>query len=246
MIIWITLAGVCFLNVAAVALNLRTFLAAYGRLLFPSLVPGHALAAAIVVRALAGRRRALMAVTMALVAYLGLLFGWTVRQRLIPSVWQPEEDVRVITGYQTNSVIGPVWECPLEQELSIPPGDLIALRVALWRDSLFPQLGASLEGSLKLSPQDGQPQEVGVRRSALSDLGPSVAWFELGLERMVRVDGVTKATLALRGSPPVWFLKGSGSNYICSTTEDIRADSDNQPCRLCVAAVYRTPAGRSW
>ena len=83
--IWGTLAGILFLNIVSVMLNLRFFLAAYGRLLFPSIVAMHAIMVAIFMRALS-RPRALAAVTLGIVMVCGLLFGWTAWYRLAPTV----------------------------------------------------------------------------------------------------------------------------------------------------------------
>ena len=126
-------------------LNLRFFLAAYGRLLFPSLVAMHVIMAAIFMRALR-RPRALAAVTLGIVAVCGLLFGWTAWYRLAPTVRQPPEDVRILTGVRQNVLNKPVWEMSLAQPLIIPAGDLAALRLSIFRVGNLPQVGASIEG----------------------------------------------------------------------------------------------------
>lgn len=240
-VVWVTLAGTFLLNVGSVLENLHFFLAAYGRLLFPSVVAVHVVAAAIVARTLRGRPRALAAVALVLVVYTGLLFGWTLRYRMAAAVLQPPEDVRILTGVGTEDRIGPVWEFAVEQAQNIPPGNLVALRVNIWRANLLPQFGAALEGTLRLRSARGQQQVVKVRRTALGDTDLSKPWAELELERAVRLDEVTPALLSLRGSPPIWLPEMNQFGYVCSDRGiPLRWDGAMGPCALCVAAVYRT------
>lgn len=240
-IVWMTFAGVFLFNGVSVLVNLCFFQAFYGRLLFPSLVATHAMAAACVVAALRGRRRALVSATTALVLYAGLLFGWTFRQRMVAAVTQPPEDVRVLTGIATGKQIGPLWASRVRQYLWIPPGELAALRVNILRKTLMPQIGASLEGVLKFRSADGKRESIAVRRIALGDNDLSVAWAELELERTVRFTEITEALLVLRGSPPEWFPGTIQFNYLCCDKgRPLRWDDGTAAqCALCVAAVYR-------
>jgi hypothetical protein len=239
-VVWGTFAVTFLVNLVGVMVNLRFFLAAYGRLLFPSLVAVHAIAAAIVARSLRGRPRALAGAALILVAYAGLLFAWTIRHRLAAAVLQPPEDVRVLTGVGTEDRIGPVWEFSVDQAQNIPPGNLAALRVNIWRGNLLPQFGAAIEGTLRLKPGRGGEQVVKVRRTALGDTDLSKTWAELELEHTVRLDEVTPGLLSLRGSPPAWLPELNQFGYVCSDRGiPLRWDGAAGPCALCVAAVYR-------
>lgn len=239
-LLWITFAGVLLLNIGSILVNLRFFLAAYGRLLFPSLVAVHAAAAAIVAHSLRERPRVLATATLSLVLYAGLLFGWTFHYRMAAAVAQPPEDVRVLNGVVSNLVIGPVWDFRVEQGLVVPPGDLAALRVSIWRVNPLPQFGAALEGDLSLRFADGRSQNIKVLRTALGDSDLCTAWVELGLEKTVRLKEVTLAVLSLRGSPPAWLPELNQFNYNCSDGgEPARLNGRGGECGLCVAAVYR-------
>ena len=246
LVVWVTFAGVFLCNAGAVLANLRFFLAPYGRLLFPSLVAIHTLAAAIVARMLRGRPLALAALTLVVISGAGLLFGWTFRQRLAPAIVQPPEDVRVLTDPGTIWSYGPVWGSPMEQPLLIPPGDLIALRIDIMRDNLAPQVGAALEGSLQLMTADGRRESVPVLHTALGDSDFALAWTEFELQRPVRLGAVTPALLALRGTPPVWPPGLTEFRYWCGDS-GIRARSDGvvdtvrAPRRRGVSPLDRRP-----
>jgi len=239
-VVWLTFTGVFLCDAGAVLESLRFFEAAYGRLLFPSLVGTHAIAAAVVARMLRGRPRSLAAATLVLVAGAGLLFGWTFRHRLAPAVLQPPEDVRVLNGIATSMDIRPVWPFPTEQPLVIPPGNLAALRIDTKRSNFVPQIGAALEGSLEIRADDGRHVLIPVRRTALGDDDFSVSWTELELERPVRLDASTPALLTLRGTPPAWPPGLTMFGYVCNTRGvPARSNGATVQCALCVAAVYR-------
>lgn len=238
--LWVALSAVLLVNAGAVMLNLRIFLAAYGRLLFPSLVAIHVIGAAAAARVLRGRPRALGAAALGVVALCGSLFAWTVPHRLAPAVRQPPEDVRVLTGVRRNVLTKSVWEVLPAQPLLIPAGELTALRVSIFRVGSWPQLGAAIEGSLRLALPGGAERVVGVGRTGLGDATLSQDWIELELEQSVRLDTLTSAVLTLRASPPWWPRDHRGFRYNCAragmpaTLGGARSD-----CALCVAAVFR-------
>jgi hypothetical protein len=236
----VTLAGTCICNVAAVLANLRFFTAPYGRLLFPSLIATHTLAAAVLARLLRGRPRALATAALVVVAGYGLLFGWAFARRLAPAVRQPPEDVRALNDVGTSWSMGPVWELPVEQELLIPAGSLSALRVDIMRTNCVPQLGATLEGALEFIGPDGGHERVPLRRTALGDNDFSLAWMEIELQQPLHLDRDTPALLTLRGTPPVWPTELTQFRYMCCA-DGVPAQLNGTPtqCPLCVAAVYR-------
>ena len=239
-VILVVFAGVFLCNAGAVLANLRFFVASYGRLLFPSLVAMHTIAATVVARILRRRPRALAAAALALVAGMGLLFGWTFRHRLAPAVLQKPEDVRVLNDLGTTQTIGPVWAFPVVQPLVIPPGNLTALRVAILRTNFVPQIGATLFGSLEIRTADGRQDVIPVRRIALGDTDFSEAWPELELERPVRLSATTQALLTLRGTPPAWLSGFTLFRYWCGDRGiPVRLNGAQVPCSLRVAAVYR-------
>ncbi len=243
-VVWITFAGVMLLNVGSVLIYLRNVMAPYGRLLFPSLVVMHAVAAAVIFRLLRERRRALIATTLVLMVYTGLLFAWTFRHRMLAAVAQPLEDVRILNGFCEPAGFLPVWEDQVTQSLQIPPGNLVALRVGITRIGTLPQVGAALEGSLKIFTPDGRAEEVAVRRKALGDNGVSAHWIELELEREIRLGAAASALLSLRGSPPAWLTGNIRFYYSCSEGgESAIGKADAYLYGLCVAAVFRVTGG---
>ncbi|MHB8834593.1 MAG: hypothetical protein ACYC9Y_02655 [Candidatus Methylomirabilia bacterium] len=106
-VVWVTFAGVFLLNVGLVIGNLFIVMAPYGRLLFPSLIASHVLAAAVVARAMRASPRALVVVTLLLVVHGATLFGMTFHHPMAAAIVQPPEDVRVLTGTDATLSVGP-------------------------------------------------------------------------------------------------------------------------------------------
>lgn len=243
-VVWVTFAGVFLLNIFSVLANLLIVMAPYGRLLFPSLVASHVLAAAVVARALGTSPRALFAVTLLLVIHGAVLFGMTFHNPMAAAITQPPEDVRILTGTDAALSYGPVWSGPAEQPLLLPPGEITALRIQIDRSSLIPQLGAALEGTLTLRPATAPPDRVAVRRTALGDNDTSIRWVELKLERSVPLGGVTPAFLTLRGAPPGWLPGFITYSYACGEGgAAAHFKGEDFKCSLRIAAVYRVGGG---
>jgi 4-amino-4-deoxy-L-arabinose transferase-like glycosyltransferase len=239
-VVLVTFAGVVLCNLGAVVANLRFFEAAYGRLLFPSLVAVHSLAATAVAGLARGRPRALAAAALTVTAGSGALFGWTFIHRLGPAVAQPPEDVRVLNDAGATGTIEPIWAFSVEQPLILPPGNLAALRVDVKRSNFVPQVGAALEGTLEVRAADGRRELIPLRRTALGDSDYAVYWTEIELVRPARLGASTPALLTLRATPPAWPRGLTSFGYRCGGRWfPAKMNGATAPCALFVAAVYR-------
>ncbi len=249
--LWTVLGGLVVLNLAMLVGNLSTaVLASYGRLMFPTLVASHAIFTLAVTRALGGRRRTIILVTLSLAILCGALFRWVFINRLSPAVRQPAEDVRVLSSEPGSGdgwpVFGPLWMFHIDQPVRLPPGDLIGVRIHVTRKNMLPQCGATLAGKLHLRSPDGQWLMVPCQSFALGDNGIGFRWLELRLSREVRLANPTTAVLSLDATPPSQFSPQVVFNYVSTrsgTFRDVGESSWNgipSGVSLCLAAVYRT------
>ena len=127
----------------------------------------------------------------------------------------------------------------MAQPLIIPSGDLAALRLSIFRAGDLPQVGASIEGFLRIFPTGGGQRDIKLLRTGLGDYNLSIDWTEVKLEQVTRLDSLTTAVLFLRASPPLWPRGLTRFKYNCADF-GMPANVDETPsdCALCVAAVY--------
>ncbi len=255
-ILWGCLGCLVAFNVILILANLVTGAeAAYGRLMFPSAVASHALFALAGVSVFGRFRNLLPAVTVALTVFLGILFGWTWRHRLLPAVRQSPEDVRVLSTSPRppdapQSVFRPAWRHRIDQAVVLPAGTVTGIRVWMERTSLAPQFGARLTGTLSLEDAAGGMTTVRFEPFPLGDGDVCYAWPEVRLERQVRLAAPARGTVTLEATPPHRWSWPVEFMYVVAPAGSggsAPAFRDGHPSgySLCLAAVYARPSPRS-
>jgi hypothetical protein len=245
-LLWSALLAVFLFNAFLVALYLLRGMdaGAYGRLLFPSLVPTLALFAGPLAGHLSSRPRRAALAGIAIAVYCGGLFWWTFSARMVDAVAQPREDLRIL--FWAPSLAIPLEAHRIAQPISLSPGKLTGFRVQLTRSNLFPQFGATLEGTLRYRLPGGSWSQAGLRPVAIGDFDNCRRWVEISLFTPVGLPEQTEGLLSLIGRPPLPPLSFVHFSFLVG---DRRATGGGQGAildgttptdlSLCLAAVYQ-------
>ncbi len=249
---WLTLLALPVFNLALLAYNGIYTLAAYGRLIFPTLVASHVLFAWAVRGALGGRRRALASASLGLTLYMALLFGWVFDRRMVYAVEQRDEELVPLAHIEpeerlSSTILGPIWRHVVEQPVILPAGKLTALRVDIAR-YYFPLLGGGIEGDLLMLAGREDGARVPLRRISLGDNDGMQKWTQLDLVKPLEVDAPTPAVLTLRARTP-WFPP-VGEDFVYGyrlvlagrfpAVSACFIDGRREPYTLGLAALYET------
>ncbi len=251
-LIWATFAVSFIFNFAMILLNRLFVFAPYGRLMYPTLVPAHALFALLLLRWSGGRRRRQAVLAVALSFYFISLFAWTFRYRLALAVDPPVEKVITLSPPSESEELkhakmeDSVWEHRVSQFLKLPEGTLTAMRVLIYRFPRIPEFGARIEGELLIRDRLGELTAVRLRRVALENTDTAQRWTDLPLEKPFAVRSNSQAILTLRATPPyfptLYFtLYGVTPAGMSDLAPQAYIDDSPQDISVCVAAVYHVP-----
>jgi hypothetical protein len=198
--VWLVLGlvGTVVGHIGLIVVNSRTVNAPHGRVIFPSLVAIHVLGAGVWWALLRHRPRALAGLAVAAMVGYAAAFGWMFQDRLLLAIAMPREDLRPLTP--KYSIVGTpplfMWEAPVQQDVALPAGNLVALRLQHARP-IGPQLGGELYGTLHLPGRD-----VALGPLAMGYNGALFRGDDLRPAEPVRLDATTTVTVTLRARKP--------------------------------------------
>jgi hypothetical protein len=243
---WATLAVVILFNLGLIVVYNLQVQAPQGRLLFPSLVALGVLFARSLLIVSGGSVRRLASLVCVTIACLGGLFAWTFRQRMVPAVLQPAENLVPLGVVPSDRgfALGPIWGDEIRQPVLLPRGSLAGFRLPIRRNSFLPQFGTVVHARLRApglrdrSDQEFEPCAIGENDNV-------DRWTDLVLKAPLDLPGMTPALLLLRADKP-WLIKPGGDIFyqaVALTESPLLKPLvlNGQPSQLGLAltAVYR-------
>ena len=246
-LVWIMLATTLSLNLGLIVLYNLEVIAPHGRLLFPSLLALHAFFALGLHLSVGNGRRPLAALVCVMIVYLGGLFLWTFRARMVTAVLQPDEHL-VPLGINPGSEpypLGPLWGKRLAQPLLLPPGRIAGLRLPISCTSYLPQFGTVVHARLRTFGTGSDSREYRFVPCSIADSDGSDGWTDLVLQTPVDLERPTPALLLLEARQPWFRFPGVEFGYqlipldVSPRLRPLAVDGRASALGLVLTAVYR-------